>query len=404
MSIQNQIHSRLWVRLSQKFYFNTFINLFQIAIQYIYRYFSSDCEHSFYYPYVSLWTHPRIKTRWYGKNFSPFKYSNYRKAKIAYFIQHASLVEDGKKKIIEPNDHILALCLPFATSNRPSALINAVPAASEWLANSNVSAVTIGKYEHEMRNQFIHYFGDELSTKLVEINIKRLVRGFPAEYLCQVLRNIEFGYGKVSFVFLASSWELKGVDLVVEAWRWADLGDAAELFLISPQPKSDARRKLLKLPKNVIYMSETPVSQAKKEKVLAACDVTIAITHVDGGATAWEGLEYGHAIVTNNYHRASSLIYNNNGFSIDLPNAYYEMGRFGVEWDSIGEYMDLVGKMENDGAYDDPTFELGRILRSYANDRGLLKLHRQRSFEICEYESLTRGNEEFSDLIKKINR
>lgn len=404
MSIQNEIHSRLWFRLAQRIHVAALVNSIWVLIQYVHRVLTVNREFFFYYPYATLWTHPRIKSRWYGKTVSPFNYSNYRLAKVTYHIQAAHTLDDGKQKIIEPNDHVLTLCLPFAATNKPSALIDAIPTTRDWLASSEVLAVTIGKHEKEMRNQFERYFGDELSTKLVEINLKRLVKGFSHQRRDDILQKCEAALGKISFVFLASSWDLKGVNLVVEAWRWADLGDAAELYIISPPPKLNPVEKLSRLPRNVTYISKSPIGPKAKKKILELCDVTIAITHVDGGANAWEGLEHGHAIITNNFHRASSLIYNNNGFSVDFPNAFYDVGRYGVEWNSISEYINLVEKMEQTGGYNDSLLELGTLMRRYVSDRTLLLHQRQRSFEICDHESLTRGNEEFSDLIKYLNQ
>ena len=135
--------------------------------------------------------------------------------------------------------------------------------------------------------------------------------------------------------------------------------------------------------------------------MLSAGDVSIFLTHIDGGANLTEGMEYGHAVIVNTSHRSKYIVNTENGLIVNFPHEFYKCGHYGVEYDSVEEYLDIVEQGKKAGNYDRSKIELQRAIVAYIENPELLLQHSQNTLKAVVEQNLERSNTVLLDIYKK---
>ena len=386
MSIQVAVDRRPLRKLLLQVRADLVVDGYSIATQWLKRKWHAGEFPKVYYPYYRGNTHPYIRQRMYGRS-SPVRWCDYRNANLAHWLQFPK-TRDSKPFLVEPNDHILVLCNYFGAKDAREAL-RLIPQTAEFINSNRCKGILIGN--DGLRDQFAYYFGNLCADKLLQWPYMRtLPRYHPATFVIPTRPE-----GPV-FLFLASGFALKGVDLVIDAWlhRSSQHGH----LIIACHDVSEEYRILINKVTSITLMAEAPLGRTLKHHLLLNADVSVAFTHADGGANAWEGLEYGHAIITNTYHRSGSLTAADNGMVVTVPNQLYQLGRYGVEWNDSQEYMAIVHRDQAAGKYSTTVQELAGAFDAYLSNPILLAEHRKRSLEYSWQQSLWKSNERLYEL------
>lgn len=350
---------------------------------------SSQRALTVYYHLQSLNTHPYIAERMYG-DCAPLAYSNYPDADLAHFLQQPEKIT--KPYFVEPNDQILTLGVYFG-AKKPFEIIKKLDDIKSLIASSNFKGLLIG--EDGLEAQFVHYFGTELIHKLYKYPQMRCV---PKKTFEQIKCHAD-QTGR-HFVFLASDCKLKAIDLLIEAWLNVRQLNGAILTIACPNIPENELDKI-KSVKSIKIMKEAPLSAKTKKILLSSADISICLTHVDGGANAWEGIEYGHPILTNTYHRSDYLTKNLNGVIIDFPNQFYRLGEYGFRFNSIEEYMANVESEVRQGKYDAAKLSLTEQIQNYINDPNLVYRQSIKSLQLACEQSVVKSNERLLEIYRE---
>ena len=112
MSIQKSLQSTIIYRILNKLLFFKIYDKYLLIIQFFYRKFRylffSNQKLKVYFEYYNHFTHLDIKKRYYTKS-APLDWSTFKSSEIVHCIQQFSPEYYGKKIIIEPSDHCLAI-------------------------------------------------------------------------------------------------------------------------------------------------------------------------------------------------------------------------------------------------------------------------------------------------------
>jgi hypothetical protein len=350
---------------------------------------SSQSALTVYYHLQSLNTHPYIAERMYG-DCAPLAWSNYSDAHVAHFLQRPESI--NKPYFVEPNDQILTPGVYFGARN-PFEIIKRLDDIKSLIESDNFKGLLIG--EDGLEAQFIHYFGTELIHKLYKYPQMRCIpRKKPEELKCHADQN-----GR-QFIFLASDYKLKAIDLLIESWLNVRQLNGATLTIACPNIPLNELDKL-KSVKSIKIIKEAPLSPKIKKILLSNADISICLTHVDGGANAWEGLEYGHPIITNTYHRSDYLTKNQNGVVIDFPNQFYRLGEYGFRFNSIEDYMANVEFEMGEGKYDAAKVSLSEKIQAYIDHPELVYEQSVKSLQLAHDQSVIKSNERLLEIYRQ---
>jgi len=384
MSIQIAKFQKIHFKILYKFKVAFLLDFILFIPQLIKRILISDKEIKIYYPYYTSYTHPYIKERMYGK-FAPAKWSTINKANLIHALQIPPKNAHNKYLIIEPNDQILTLSGYFGAST-PKQCLEKIPEVKIFLSNELLKGIIIGN--DGLYDQFRYYFGDHYLNKLIIFPMMRCMPKYSIEYFKEKI--VQEKDKRCDFLFLASSYEIKAVKLVIDAWCMNPPINSTFYLVCNDIPKCilDSISNV----KSIKIISQIPVKSYLKKKLFEICSVTIALTHIDGGGNAYEGIEYGHAIITNNFHRGKYLIGNDNGIIVDFKNKYYEPGKYGIFWNSFEEYLKIVKKDINDGFYEKAIEEISNSINLLNSNRELLNSMRIKSIEYSYKESIEESN------------
>ncbi|MCM0034300.1 MAG: glycosyltransferase [Burkholderiaceae bacterium] len=353
------------------------------------RTLSSQRALTVYYHLQSLNTHPYIAERMYGEC-APLAWSNYPEADVAHFLQKPEGV--AKPYFIEPNDQILTPGVYFGAS-KPFEIIKRLDDIKSLIASNNFKGLLIG--EDGLEDQFVHYFGTELIHKLYKYPQMRCIPRIKInEIKCHADQN-----GR-NFLFLASDYKLKAIDLLIESWLTIRRLNGAILTIACSNIPAKELDKLRSV-KSIKIIKEAPLSAKTKKALLSNADISICLTHVDGGANAWEGIEYGHPIITNTYHRSDYLTKNQNGIVIDFPNQFYRLGEYGFRFNSIEEYMANVESEMVQGRYDHAKVSLAEKIQAYIDSPELVYEHSVKSLQLAYEQSVAKSNERLLEIYRE---
>ena len=350
---------------------------------------SSQRSLTVYYHLQSLNTHPYIAERMY-RECAPLVWSNYADAGIAHFLQQPE--GTTKPYFVEPNDQILTPGVYFG-AKKPFEIIRRLDDIKSLIESDNFKGLLIG--EDGLEAQFIHYFGTELIHKLYKYPQMRCIpRKKPEEIKCHADQN-----GR-RFIFLASDYKLKAIDLLIESWLNVRQLNGATLTIACPNIALNELDKL-KSVKSIKIIKEAPLSPKTKKILLSNADISICLTHVDGGANAWEGIEYGHPIITSSYHRSDYLTKNQNGVVIDFPNQFYRLGEYGFRFNSIEDYMAHVEFEMSQGRYDAAKTSLTEKIQAYIDHPNLVYEQSVKSLQLAHEQSVAKSNERLLEIYRQ---
>ncbi|MDA8905247.1 hypothetical protein N9I58_02150 [Candidatus Thioglobus sp.] len=391
MSIQRVLQGRKWFLFLEKIWFVWLFDIYSQFIQWIFRFFKSDSD--IFYPYKTSYTHPYYCKQFYGKK-SPFIWSNYKAAKILWFIQYPpkGLDLNNKSIIIEPNDHILTIATYFGASS-PKECIEKIPKVAELISSDNIKAIFLA--DNEVRDQFISYFGYKNIDKVYMVPLMRCNPKLSLNDLNFVKND------KTVFICLISDYKIKALKLLLDAWSRLDR--KSKLILVCHNLPKDIM-SILGKDQSIKLIPKKRLRGALRDRLFKESSVSIALTHIDGGTNAFEGIDYGHAIITNDNHRASSLVSNDNGYIVPLKNKYYEEGRYGIEWDSFDEYLKIVEDDYLNGKYEESINILAKYMQELIDNPSILLSMRRNSIELANINSYENCNITIRNMIKNIYR
>jgi hypothetical protein len=388
MSIQLAKSGKILNKIQEKLKINRLSNILLTVVQKLYRTINHSKPKVYYSP-ITLDTHPYIKDRMYGAN-APLKWGNFNSASVAHYLQFPQRIDS--KYLVEPNDHILTLGVFFG-AKMPSEILKRVDDIKDLIASSNFKGILIG--DDGLESQYKHYFGNSSLEKLYKFEQMRCLPKVDAAALKNKTQN-----RGVNFLFLASDYRIKAVDLLITAWSSIKELNGSKLIIACHNIPEYSLAKIEKIP-SITLIKSVPLNKKMKADLLRRSDVTFCLTHADAFANAFEGLEYGHPIIASSYHRSQYITKNENGLVIDFPNEFYRPGEYGVRYDSIAEYLDLVTLDQKNGKYELSTLRLAQAIEGYINDSNLLLNHSLRSLELAQAQSVSKSNETLMKIYKQ---
>lgn len=318
---------------------------------------------------------------------APVEWCNYKDAKLAHYLQFP--LETKIPYVIEPNDQILTLA-GFFGAKTPRQALARVDDIKELMATKNFRGLLVGN--DGLVEQYKYYFGTEQIDKLI---IYPHMRCLPQASMSDI--DAKKNKQDITFLFLASDYKNKSVNVLLNAWLNANGLKASRLILACPNIPKDVLTKL-KGVGSVEVVAEGPLSVKTKRRLLLQSDISICLTHIDGGANVFEGLQYGHAVITNQFHRSQYLISNNNGFEIQYPNYYYKLGEYGIRYNGINEFIKIVDDDMTQGRYDDAVSELTKVIQKYIDYPDLRFEHSRASLELAWRESVWASNNKLTEI------
>jgi glycosyltransferase involved in cell wall biosynthesis len=112
--------------------------------------------------------------------------------------------------------------------------------------------------------------------------------------------------------------------------------------------------------------------------------VTLAPTHVHGGANIIEGMEFGHVII---HFETHFNVFDDVGEKIDVPYHFYVPSSYGKDWKTFSQFRDILIADKKSGLFSQTTEDLAAALSRYMqNPSDLLKLRENvLKFAYAEY-------------------
>jgi glycosyltransferase involved in cell wall biosynthesis len=212
--------------------------------------------------------------------------------------------------------------------------------------------------------------------------------------------SIRIKLNKVKFLCIASDYDLKGIGLLLEAWSIIEDKNGAILTIVCPKLPSNVKNKAYK---GVKLIEQGPISEKYKRELHSSHHVALCPTFIDGGTNIVEAMEYGMPIVTSEYHRSKTFIVEGNGFIVSSPYQYYDTDHYGVTWNSVSEYMDIVNTSIKAGSYDFVVQEWKEYMEMYIADTCLSYCQGIKSYNLASNKlSLSFRNKMLMDIYKEI--
>jgi hypothetical protein len=268
--------------------------------------------------------------------------------------------------VIEINDHPLsAITYRNRGVFQPVEILKRIKDAKDVYLNEKCRRILVP--DVGISSLFPTYFGEIFSDKISIVKcpgcIPKLIRN-------PKLENTEFG-----IACLTSDYELKGVDLLLHAWLSINDKKGWRLYLACP----NIPEKILKdVKKNssIVLINKAPLSEFEKDQILRNCSITVAPTHIHGGANIVEGMEYGHAIV---HFATHSTGYDEVGERIETPYHFYSPHDYGVKWETIQDFKNRLKLDKLNGYFDAVSIDLANAISSLMNDPKKLLIRRKLS-------------------------
>ena len=310
-----------------------------LAYEIIYREFNTFfTDKRIYFPYKVSLNHPAFNEL---KNNPPVKYSNKHNAKLFHYIQGSGRSSLDKKEhiILEVIDHALSLLAPYngykLTFNEY--IQQVAIARTLYLSPELKKIIFISEGQKEV---FKKYFPEDIILK------KSVV--IPLAWLDNTEKTKSKINDSRNFLLIASNYQTKGVQLVLDAWnKYILTNPKATLTLVSHDIPKEIEESLHN---SVILIKEAPLPIHLKDELYSKSDVAIATTLTDG-VTAIEATSYGKPIIIFRMQHAEDLIDNNNGILVDTPINLYDDG-YGIEWKTIDEYIEFIDRFYNEGKFE----------------------------------------------------
>lgn len=390
MSIQRAQQKKIVFLILEKLHFIALYDFCINGYQLLNRSINSNCE--VFLDYYNSYTHPFIKRSYYTRELAPCIWSNFKKSKLIFAFQCPKPnYKFDKDIVIEPNDHILTLA-SFFGAKTPDECLKMIPDIKFFLADKHVRAILISGVG--LKEQFNHYFGYDFEEKLKEFRGMRVEPKFSIKDKDSLFLNHD-----PNFLCISADYKVRAIEILIIAWQKV-LNRTRLTIVCDFLPKS--LLELIESDASIDFIEEAPLDEQLKQKLLSDSSVSILLTHVDGGAVLNEGLGYGHALIMNDCHKERQYIANNNGFIIPFKNKFYEPGKYGVEWNSLEEYLKIVETDFKNGEYNPSIDALSKAFETLIDDPRKLRDMRLNSLELAHYESVSESNKDLKKIFKGI--
>lgn len=348
------------------------INRLSEVSQKTFRLFHSDSLKVFY-PYRNLLhTHPFF-LRYY--NYPPLNYSNLFNANLRHWVSYVPRTLEHLPFIIEPQDHPLSVTGQL----EPIDVVSRIEVAAEVYMNSNCKKILV-ESEGQLR-LFKNYFPESVIAKTEIVRLGTMAKS------ANLKKRLCHG-DEIIFLCLASDFQRKAVDLLIQAWHESAAKLRGKLILACPNVPKEMWDLLKK--ENVELILKAPLTEQEKYELHAAAHVVIAPLHVDGGGNVIEAFEFGLPVITMRSQR--SYIRDGNGWEVDVPFYFYDEG-YGKEWPTFARFWELVDDAKKNHAFDITIQEFVNILDEIAKSPEMLLVMGNASYELAKGEfSLERRN------------
>lgn len=368
--------------------FSKIENILLISYQFFNRTFTSK-NIKVFFRYYTKNTHPSFK-RFYEN--PPVPWANGLRYDLAHWINYPAW-KNNSPYIIEINDHPLsAVSYKTRGLHEPIEILNHITDAYDVYADKKCVKIVMSDNGYKSFDTlFKHYFGDEFSHKIARVNSPGCIPKIES-------LNLERGL-KLGVACLASDYELKGVDLVIDAWRSIEDKQGWKLYLACPNIPIDVLNSI-KSDQSIIVIDKAPLSESEKKGILTKCSVTLAPTHVHGGANIIEGMEYGHAII---HFETHFDVFDDVGEKILVPYHFYIPTRYGIDWKTFLEFKDRLRVDKRNGLFLSTTDTLARAISKNMQDLSRVIMLRKNVLKLAygEY-SLVHRNSTLNCLYKSI--
>ena len=337
----------------------------------------TQCDPLVFFRYYSPHlTHPAFK-RFY--EFPPVPWSTKFHAKLNHWINYPDFI-DHRPFIIEPNDHPLA---PTGKSEPFDVVSNLVRA--EEIYKHRMCKKIIVESEGQLQ-LFKHYFEEEVIKKTI------ILGALPAIPKKIDWQQKSFGKSRTRFLFLASDFVNKAVDLLLDAWLNVPERKEAELIVACSNVPQEWERKSYK--ENVLFIKKAPLTEIEKNELHQNTDIAIGLQHVDGGANMFEAMEWGLPIIVLRSQRHHGHLQNQNGLMIDVPFYFYDPEFYGTRWKTFKEFYQILEEAKNKGEFEKTKQDLRKALSYFINNPEKAVMMGKRSFDLTrETFSLEKRNE-----------
>jgi hypothetical protein len=163
------------------------------------------------------------------------------------------------------------------------------------------------------------------------------------------------------FLCIASGYQLKAVDLVVNAWRATETG-SARLILVCPDMPDDRQPREGESGFELISSSR-PLSARRIVELYAHADVAIVSYHIDGLNAYVEALTHGLPIITMQGQHASECTAEGAGIVCGVPLEFYDPEGYGIRWRTWSEFFAQVSEAKREGAFDVTVQQMSRAMK-----------------------------------------
>ena len=287
-----------------------------------------------FFRYRTYRTHPGFAS-YYDQ--PPVPWSNWSGAELLHWINYPNII-DKRPFLVESNDHPLSAVGWKKKVSEPADVLGLIEAAQRVYEHKNCRAILIPC--DGFKNLFSYYFSEDVCEKLIEVP--------PVICTPHEIDWIARSQMPVAFCCLASDYSLKGVDLVLQAWLSMEKRYKSKLILACPNIPLDVRKKIID-EKSIVLIDKAPLTLAEKDTIFRSSHVSLAPTHVHGGANIVEGLEYGHIPIMFEYH---SKIFQNFGTTIPVPYYLYTQKGYGKIWKTFNEFFLRLSDDKKAGVFD----------------------------------------------------
>ena len=304
-----------------------FVFFYNLICEFIYRNIASIfTKKLIYFTYKSYLNHPAFLEVMLNP---PVVYSNKASAKLLHLIQGGTEKDYKNNCIVEVIDHPLSVLAPFLGKDlNCKDYINNLELAEQIYASKNVKTILLMSFGQ--LELFKSYFNNPEILSKIQV--------LPLPWKNNISNTIKASNTNLSFLFIASDFLSKGVEIVLDAWiifKRTNLD--AKLNLVCHNFPED---KLYKLHKSITLLRNVPLARELKDCLYSNADVVIATSLTDG-VTPIEATSYGKPIIVFRGQHSYDFINNLNGICIEVPINYYDEG-YGSLWETDGSYFELL--------------------------------------------------------------
>lgn len=287
-----------------------------------------------FFRYQTHKTHPGFASFY---SHPPVPWRNWHDADLLHWINYPKII-DRRPYIVESNDHPLSAVSWKKRVFEPNQVIRLIEVAKKVYEHESCKAILIPC--DGFRELFQYYLPPSISEKLVEVS----------PITCNI-KEIDWetrSKKPITFCCLASDYYLKGVDLVLHAWFSARKEGVNKLILACPNLPLDMESKVIN-DQSIVLIKKLPLTVAEKDSIYRASHVSIAPTHVHGGANVAESLEYGQTPIMFQYH---SKLFEGLGSYISVPYHFYTPEYYGKAWKTFDDFFRRLNDDKMSGKFD----------------------------------------------------